>query len=67
MGKPRSQRLFPYPVIRNAIIIIITVTGITNPILIIVLLPRVRQIRAVILQRKKYTEMFTPGIITIWI
>ncbi|KAI1237810.1 hypothetical protein IHE44_0013897 [Lamprotornis superbus] len=28
--------LFPHPVIRNAIIIIITVTGITNPILIII-------------------------------
>jgi len=56
-----------YPVIRNTIIIIIIVTGVTNPILIIVFLPRVGQIRAVILERRKYTDVFTPGVMTIGI
>lgn len=42
-----------YPVIRNAIVVIIIITSITNSILVIVLLPRVGKIGAVVLKKDK--------------
>lgn len=41
-----------YPVIRNAIVVIIIITSITNSILVVVLLPRVGKIGAIVLQKE---------------
>lgn len=44
-----------YPVIRNAIVVIIIITSIADSVLVIVLLPRVGKIGAVVLKIKKDT------------
>lgn len=41
-----------YPVIRNFVIVIVVITGIADSILVIVLLPRVGEVGAVILERE---------------
>lgn len=46
-------RGFTYPIIRNAIIVVIIVTSISNAILIVIFLPRVREVGAVVLNNRK--------------
>lgn len=46
----------PYPVIWDFIIVIIVITGVTDSILVIVLLPGVGQVGAVILEREDSHE-----------
>lgn len=50
--------IFTYPIIRNAIIVIITVTSISNAVLIIIFLSRVRQVGAVVLKNRKHNQTF---------
>ena len=46
-------RGFTHPIVRNAIIVIIIVTSISNAVLIVILLPRVGEVGAVVLKNRK--------------
>lgn len=42
-----------YPVIGNLVVVIVIITGIANPILVIVFLPRIGKVGAVVLRKMK--------------
>jgi hypothetical protein len=44
-----------YPIIWNFVIVIVVITGITNPILVIVFLSRVGEVGAVVLGKGRHT------------
>lgn len=47
---------FTYPIVRNAIIVIIIVTSISNAILIVIFLPRVGKVGTVVLNNRQHSQ-----------
>lgn len=53
--KEEWRAYFPYPVIRDLVVVIVIIAGIANPVLVIVFLPRVGKVGAVVLKRRRHS------------